>query len=101
MKKERSRYDHQFKLMAVELVKSGKSTGQVAEDLGIRRDLVTRWKREFRQGSLNNSSKPSISAERKENLRLKKALRIAQLENEILKKAVGIFSKSDGKSFNS
>jgi transposase len=33
----------------------------------------------------------------KENLKLKKQLREAELERDILKKAIRIFSKSDGK----
>ncbi len=32
--------------MAVELCHSGKSTKDVADDLGVRRELLTRWKRE-------------------------------------------------------
>jgi transposase len=34
----------------------------------------------------------------KDNARLKKELRDAKMERDILKKAVSIFSKSDGKS---
>ncbi len=37
----------------------------------------------------------------KENARLRKELRDAKMERDILKKAVSIFSKSDGKSTNS
>ncbi len=37
----------------------------------------------------------------KENVRLKKALRESELECEILKKAVGIFSRRDGKYIRS
>ncbi len=47
MFKERRKYEKEFKLMAVELVKSGKSTKEVAEDLGIKRDLICRWRREL------------------------------------------------------
>lgn len=37
----------------------------------------------------------------RENTRLSKELRDAKMERNILKKAVSIFSKSDGKSTNS
>ena len=37
----------------------------------------------------------------RENARLRKELRDAKMERDILKKAVSIFSKSDGKSINS
>jgi transposase len=36
----------------------------------------------------------------RENASLKKALRDAKMERDILKKAVSIFSRSDGKSTN-
>jgi transposase len=37
----------------------------------------------------------------RENTRLKKELRDAKMESDILKKAVSIFSRSDGRSANS
>ena len=46
MRKLRS-YDKEFKKMAVELMETGKTSYQVAEDLGIGADLVRRWRREF------------------------------------------------------
>jgi len=42
-----------------------------------------------------------MTEEQKEIARLKKELRDAQLERDILKKAVSIFSKNDGKYSNS
>jgi len=101
MKKERRSYDKEFKLMAVELCQSGKSTKQVADDLGIRRELVARWKREsskYKEGSFSGHGNVNMTDEQKENARLKRELKETQLENEILKKAVGIFSKSGVKN---
>lgn len=99
----RRKYDKEFKLMAVNLLESGKSTRQVADDLGVAQDLVCRWRREI-QGSplacFSGNGNANITEEQKEILALKKALREAQLESEILKKAVSIFSKSDGKYLN-
>ena len=86
--------------MAVELCFSGKPTNQVAEELGIRADLLSRWKREYKQkreGSFSGHGKPSLSPEQAEVARLKKQLREAEIERDILKKAVSIFSKSDNK----
>jgi len=42
-----------------------------------------------------------MTEEQKEIAKLKKELRDAQLERDILKKAVSIFSRSDGKYSNS
>ena len=103
MKKERRQFDKEFKIMTVELCLSGKSTTEVAEELGLRPELVSRWKREYQQkkeGSFSGQGKPALSAEQTEIARLKRQLREAEIERDILKKAVSIFSKSDGKSFN-
>ena len=104
MNKERRYYDKEFKRMAIELVESGKSTTEVANDLGIKPDLVRRWRREYERyqsGSFSGKGNMNLSPEQKEILELKKALRESNLERDILKKAVSIFSKSDGKSIGS
>lgn len=101
---ERRKFDKAFKLMTVELCLSGKSTTEVAAELGLRPELVSRWKREYEQrkeGSFSGHGKPALSAEQAEIARLKKQLREAEIERDILKKAVSIFSKNDGKFFNS
>ena len=86
--------------MVVELHKSGKSSREISRDLDIPSEMVRRWNREF--SSLEGSSfagngKRILSAEQQEISDLKKALKDAQIERDILKKAVGIFSKSDNK----
>jgi transposase len=100
MKPERRNYDKEFKIMAVELVESGKTTMEVANDLGIRRELVCRWRREYLDkttGSFSGHGNSNFTDEQKEIAQLKKELRDTQMERDILKKAVSIFSKNDGK----
>jgi len=102
--KERRSYDKEFKLMAVELQQSGKSSTEVGIDLGIAPDLVRRWVREYKQynqGSFSGQGIPNMTPEEKEIFKLKKELADAKLETEILKKAIGIFSKKDGINTNS
>jgi len=104
MKKERRHYDKEFKQMAVELCHAGKPPKEVAGELGIATDLVRRWKREYEQyneGSFSGKGNANLTTDQKEIVRLKKELKDAQIESEILKKAVSIFSRSDGKYFNS
>jgi len=101
MEKERRHYDKEFKKMVVELVETGKTTREVADDLEIAPDLVRRWRREYRKfqtGSFSGKGNANLSPEQKEIAELKKALQEAKLERDILKKAVSIFSKGDGKS---
>jgi len=98
MSTERRKYDKEFKRMAVELADSGKTNTEVAEDLGIRSELISRWRREFSKneyGCFSGNGNPNLTPEQKEILSLKKALRNAELERDILKKAVSIFSKND------
>jgi transposase len=104
MKKGRRHFDKEFKLMAVNLCHTGKSAKEVAEDLGIRTELVRRWKREqeqYGEGSFSGHGNANMTAEQKEISRLKKELREAQIERDILKKAISIFSRNDGKYSNS
>lgn len=90
--------------MAVNLCLTGKPAKDVAEELGIRSDLVNRWKREYhehKEGSFSGHGNANLTGVEQENLRLRKELREAQLERDILIKAVSIFSKGDTKSMNS
>ena len=62
--------------------------------------MVRRWSREFKnsaESSFAGNGKPVMTAEQREIAQLKKALKEAETERDILKKAVGIFSKSDNK----
>ena len=86
--------------MVVELHKSGKSSNEISRELGIPSDMVRRWSREFKnsaESSFAGNGKPVMTAEQREIAQLKKALTEAETERDILKKAVGIFSKSDNK----
>ncbi len=104
MKRERRSFDKEFKMMAVNLCLTGKPSKEVAEELGVRTELIRRWKREYeetKEGSFSGHGNANLTDVQRENLQLKKELREAQLERDILKKAVGIFSKGDTKSTNS
>ena len=104
MVKRRRKYDKEFKLMAVELMETDKSVPEIAEDLGVRKDLLYQWRREFiRKGEsgFSGKGKKHLTPEEAEIARLKKQLREVELERDILKKAVSIFSKNNGKYFTS
>ena len=104
MIKERQKYDRDFKQKAVELSFARGNAKEIAEELGIRPELLYRWRREYQQYEKNSfpgKGKPKMTDLEKEVARLQKELRDAKMERDILKKAVSIFSKSDGKSINS
>lgn len=101
MRKERRNYDREFKTMAIELAMNRDNNVEIAKELGIAPDLIRRWRREFnahQSQSFPGNGKSNLTTEEQELLDLKKKLRDTELERDILKKVVGIFSKSDGTS---
>lgn len=99
-KQTRRSYDKSFKQMAVELYVKGKSAADVSKDLGIGVDLVRRWAKEHSENGVRSfpgNGKQDLTAEQKEIQALKKALKESEMENQILKKAVGIFSREGNK----
>ena len=90
-------FDDEFKRMAVELSRLKGSVKEAAEELDLDASRLSKW----RNNPTLNGGKimmdvAGLSAEQMEIRRLKKALKHAELERDILKKAVGIFSKGDG-----
>jgi len=95
MERQRRIYSLEFKLKAVELSNERGSLVSVANELNVSTDNIKRWKKEFNKGKLTNKSVTIKSPEEQELIRLRKELADIKLERDILKKAVGIFSKSD------
>ena len=97
-------FNKEFKLNAVELSYKRENIKELAHELEIRPELLYRWRNEFASretASFPGNGKTIMSAEESENARLRKELIDMRMERDILKKAVGIFSKSDGKYSNS
>ena len=95
MERQRRIYSLEFKLKAVELSNERGSLVSVANELNVSSDNIKRWKKEFNQGKLTGKTIPVKSKEDIELLQLRKELADVKMERDILKKAVGIFSKSD------
>ncbi len=103
MSGKRRVFDKEFKLMSVEL--SGPPRGNnrtdlnaLAKELDVPPAMLYRWRREFstkQNGSFPGNGKVILSEQ--ELARLKKELRETQMERDIFKKAISIFSRSDGK----
>lgn len=94
----RRSFTDEFKHEAVSLLaSSGRPLTQVATELGIQPSMLRSWR-----GTVNGISKPGTdgvaalptapSAEQAEIRRLRRDLERAQMERDILKKAIGIFS---------
>lgn len=97
----RRKFTSNFKLNAIKLGEEKQSVAQAARELGIKASLIHRWKREqqeFSDNSFPGHGNVKQTDEQREISELKKALRVAKMETEILKKAISIFSESDRKN---
>ena len=102
--KTRKKYSSEFKEKAVQLSNHRGNVVQVAEELGIRSDILRRWIREFSKYDKNSfpgQGNPKMTEEERELAQLRKELYEMKMERDILKKAISIFSVSDRKSINS
>jgi len=97
----RRKFDQQFKIDAVQLLdSSGRTAKEIADNLGIDNNVLSRWRREFTEG--NKKAFPGKGNPRDEELfRLRKELADVKMERDILKKAVAIFSKTEKRGTNS
>ncbi len=86
------RFDKNFKISAVKMVtEEGQKASEVARSLGIHPNQLYSWKKKFS----DNGEKAFVGKGRlTEMSALRKQLREVEMERDILKKAVGIFSKT-------
>jgi len=104
MSKSRRKYTKEEKLRIVLL---SLEEGKTVKDLAIRFELnantIYNWRSAYlkdKENAFPGNGKQNLSESELEIKELKKQLREAQLERDILKKAVGIFSKNDKKFSN-
>ena len=90
--KPRRQYTEEFKRETVELIKSsGKSQAQIARELGISDQNISRWWQKYDQiDNLDESQTVSKEAYKA----IQAELRRVTEERDILKKALNIFSRS-------
>ncbi len=71
----------------VRMVLNGRSVQDVSKSMGIKDSLIHRWKREYLDKELPEK------AVQDDYLALQKRLREVEMERDILKKAISIFSR--------
>ena len=86
-------YDSEFKQTIVSLYDTGKTVAELCSEYTVSPASVNRWKKQF--SSSETSKFKEATQESKRIKALEKELKAIKLERDILKKAVGIFSKSD------
>jgi transposase len=80
----RRKYDEEFKQQALAMIRHGQSVRSVAEALGISENLLHQWRRAARA----NQSSAEL-----EVVQLRQRLKQVEMERDILKKALSIFSR--------
>ena len=94
----RRKYDPDFKRNAVLLSQEeGRTVREVAENLGVGKDLLYRWRREYlsREAfAFSGNGSESLSPQEQRIKDLEKELQDTKMERDILKKAMAIFSKA-------
>ena len=95
---QRRKYDPEFKRNAVLLAEEpGRCVKDVADSLGINSDLIYQWRKKLReQGDIAfpGHGNQALTQEQKRIKELEKRLKDAEMERDILKKAMAIFSRA-------
>jgi transposase len=95
MSTPRRKYTPEFKLEAVRLVSDqGQTIAEVARSLDIHTGLLHQWRTAVKKnGALAFSGTSPDKLESEEVRKLRRELKIAREERDILKKALGFFAK--------
>lgn len=93
-KKKRRAFTAEQKAEAVKIVKaSGKSVGQVAQEMGLTVSALRSW---VKQDEINQNPAPRgplTTDERAELTRLRKELKRVEMERDFVKKAAAFFAR--------
>ena len=100
-----NRYSDRFKATAVRLSElPGVAVQDVAESLYIHPFMLSRWRKQVREGEIVTKGvqvEGDVAAELKELRRMKKQYERLKLEHDILKKAIAFTSEQRAKSSSS
>lgn len=97
MTKKVKRYSEEFKAEAVKAIENnGGNISATARQLGLPMQTLANWQRKANQGKLKGTKQydPELVSALEEIKRLKRELKIAQEEREILKKATAYFARN-------
>lgn len=97
--KRRKSYSKEYKLDVIQQSYVRENIKELAEELGLRSELIYRWRREYhddKDTSFPGQGVEKQSSDQQELHRIKKENDELRMERDILKKAIGIFSKKNG-----
>ena len=85
-KRTRRQYDEEFKASAVQMLLNGRSVADVSRSLGVNENLLRKWK--------SRVPEKVVSLDQQEFERLQRYVKQLEMERDILKKALSIFSRT-------
>ena len=91
-------YDKSFKENAVKLSYQRSSLSALSRELGVSVSQLSKWRKEYLEfgtASFQGKGVERLTDEQYRIKQLEKALKNSELELEILKKAIAVFSKID------
>lgn len=91
-KTSRRKYDADFKKEVVKMIESGRPVPEVAQSMGIGTNLIYYWLKRAKKGPSKPHAKAELTFDQ-EKASLQKRLKEVEMERDILKKALGIFSR--------
>jgi len=95
-------YSSEFKQNAVALSYQRSNIKELADELGVDVQRIYKWRKGATEGKSPNLKTPQeATISLSEHKKIQKELQEKELELEILKKAIHIFSKRDGNIINS
>lgn len=92
-KKRHRKYDVDFKKEVLKMIESGRSVPDISQSLGIGSNLIYTWVKRSRSSSGDAKFTDVLLTLDEEKLSLHKRIKELEMERDILKKAVGIFSR--------
>lgn len=97
-KRTNRKYDSSFKEDVIKMIDSGRPYSELSSALGISGSLLRRWYKAFQSFPGSSIKKGILTSSNQHNSlaeidRLKSELRRTEQERDILKKALGIFSR--------
>jgi transposase len=96
LERPRRKYDDEFKADVLKMVFSGRPVQEIAASLGINANMIHKWRAQHTDAQVGSQPLmpvvvPPVSGV--EHERIKARLREVEQERDILKKALGIFSR--------
>ena len=92
VKSKQRKYDSDFKKEVIKMVEAGRSVPDVAQSLGIGRNLIYYWIKRAKGNQSKPGQRPYLLYDG-EKTDLHKRIKELEQERDILKKALGIFSR--------